>query len=141
VQQIKTERGSSLTLKSSVTLASETYLTYFSHLIGNVGLCFNLGLDTGMIAIRIGNSSSEGAGWMSSKWRHPWKLFKINPVLSSLVFVPRLTTPSTDFYDHDAAGKSRNLSVQWASVGAHVSILCCLISVRTVFGGPILTYV
>jgi hypothetical protein len=47
---------------------------YFSHLIGSVGLFFNRGLDTGMIAVRIGNSSSEGAGWLSGKWRYPWKL-------------------------------------------------------------------
>jgi hypothetical protein len=69
---------------------------YFSHLIvGGVGLCFNRGLGTGRIAVRIGNSSSEGVpvGCRAGGDIHG-NLCKINPVLSPLVFVPRLTTPS-----------------------------------------------
>lgn len=67
---------------------------YFSHLIGSVGLCFNRGLDTGMIAIRIGNRSSEGAGWLSRIGDIRWNLCIINHVPSLLMFVPRLKTPS-----------------------------------------------
>lgn len=92
-----------------------------------------------MIAIRLGNSSSKGAGWLPSKWRHSWKFvpkFLLSPPhWCSFPDLQHHQITSSDFYGHDTAGRSCSLSVQCASVRSRVvSILCCLISARTVLG-------